>query len=501
NGFNLAFAVPLITASRVADQFGRKRVFTMGLALFTLTSLLCGVASTDNWLVFFRVLQGLAAAMLVPLTIPIALRLFPAEKSGAVLGIWAAIAGIAAASGPTLGGIIADKLSWQWIFFINVPIGCVTLVMTALLIEESRDPTASHIIDWPGMLALTAGSFALVYGLIKANDFGWTSITILSLFFMAAVSFVLFAVVEMRSKEPMLPLEMLRSLPFSASSITMFFLGVGTMNGVFFLSFFLTQVMGMTELKAGLVITALPLSSTVFSAVAGILSDRVGSRWFAVVGMAILATSIYLYGGLTEHATNRDIIWRLIVGGAGIGTAMAPIVGSMIRSVSPDKMGIASGVGNMARTVGTVMGVAVIVTVFTNTINDKVALAKTETIALVKKNDALREQIKKPLLERLEAVKFSQSRKMGTLDDVLREIEKKKTETLDEMPGFMKKKMEAVFVTQVEEIRRVYPKIQRSFKRRICEAFSFTFEVSAYILIFGIISAFFCDKKRRTTKG
>jgi EmrB/QacA subfamily drug resistance transporter len=497
NGFALAFAVPLITASRLADQFGRKRIFCVGLALFTLTSLLVGLAPTVNLLVFFRVLQGLAAAMVVPVTLPIVLDLFPVEKSGTVIGAWAAIAGLAAASGPALGGIISEKIAWQWIFYINIPIGLLALVLALFLIRETKDPTASHRIDWSGMASLTAAAFSLVYGLIKANDLGWTSPTILGLFACSALSLALFTLAERRSPEPMLPLGMLRSLPFSAGNATLFVLGMGMMNGVFFLAFFLTQVMGKTELEAGIVITALPLSSTVFSAIAGALSDRLGSRWFTTAGMAIVAASVWIYSGLRPTATNGEIVWRLVVMGAGIGTAMAPVVGSTVRAVAADKIGVASGVGNMARTVGTVLGVAIIVTAFTARVDRQIEWAKGEAQALVAANDALRDQIKRPILDRLSRVKFSQSGKLATLEQTLAQVDAKKAEVLATVPPFMAKKMAVVFEEQKAEIRVLHPKLQSIFKARICDAFASTFQLNALLLIVGVFFALFSDKGRK----
>lgn len=497
NGFALAFAVPLISASRLADQFGRRRIFSIGLALFTGTSLLAGLAPDVNLLVFFRVLQGLSAAMLVPVTLPIVLDLFPSEKSGTVIGAWAAIAGLAAAGGPALGGVISDKLTWQWIFYINIPIGLLSLVLTQFLIRETKDPTASHRIDWPGMFSLTAAAFSLVYGLIKANDLGWTSPTILGLFACSAFSLVLFVLAEVRSKEPMLPLGMLHSLPFSAGNATLFVLGMGMMNGVFFLAFFLTQVMGKTELEAGIVITALPLSSTVFSGIAGALSDRFGSRWFTTAGMVVLAVAVYLYSGLEPAATNGEIIWRLVIMGAGIGTAMAPVVGSTVRAVAADKIGIASGVGNMSRTVGTVLGVALIVTLFTNKVDQQIGWAKGEAGALVESNGALREQIKRPILDRLARVGFSQSHKLATLDETLQEVDRRQAEVLDSMPPFMAKKMAQVFEEQKQELRVLHPRLQAVFKNRICDAFAATFRINAFILILGVFFALFSDRRRK----
>jgi EmrB/QacA subfamily drug resistance transporter len=278
NGYNLAFAVLLVTASRLGDQFGRKKLFVAGLFFFTLTSLLCALSTSVHLLIFFRVLQGLAAAFVVPISMPLFLDLFPKEKSGAVVGAWGAISAIAAACGPALGGIITQLLQWQWIFLINVPIGVVTIVSTILLVKESYDDTATRHIDIGGIISLSIGAFALTLALIQANDKGWSSVYILGLLAAALIGLTAFVLIELRSAEPMLPLSLLRGREFSATLLGLFVFGVALMCGVFFLSFFLTIVLGMSQLKAGLVITMLPVSAMPFAVIAGPLSDRWGQR-------------------------------------------------------------------------------------------------------------------------------------------------------------------------------------------------------------------------------
>ena len=213
--------------------------------------------------------------------------------------------------------------------------------------------------------------------------------------------------------------------------------------------------------------------------------------------MAITAASVVTYAGLTPTASNSDIIWRLVIMGAGIGTAMAPVVGSTVRAVAADKVGIASGVGNMTRTVGTVLGVAIIVTVFKRHVERQVEWAKGEAIRLVQADDALRDQIKAPIVKRLSGVRFSASKKLATVDQTLAEVDRKKAEVLGSVPPFMKKKMAEVFESQKGEIRVLHPKLQAIFKRRICDAFAATFKVNAVILILGVLFALFSEPWKR----
>lgn len=493
NGYNLAFAVLLLTASRLADQFGRRKVFAIGLFCFTVTSFLSGISPDADWLIFFRVLQGLSAAAMVPVTMPLVIELFPVKKSGAVVGAWAAIAGLAAASGPALGGIITDKLMWQWIFFINIPIGIVAMIFTFLLVKESLDTKASHKIDWLGMITITTAIFPMTYGLIQANDWGWTSPRIISLFFLSAISIALFAIIESKNREPMLPLWLMKNPFFSFSSATLFMLGMGLMNGVFFLAFFLTQVMGLTELKAGIIITVFPLTSTIFSAIAGLLSDKMGSRFFAVMGMTIVSISVYLCSGLNPHSSLMDIIWRLMLSGCGIGMAMAPVVGAMVKAVPFDKIGIASGVGNMTRTIGTVLGVAIIVTLFTHRVDKELISARTEAIKMVTANTVFKDQVKSIINDRLNKVSFASAQKLPTVSETLRLIDEKKTRSMEGVPTFLQPSIADLFEKQKKEIVSLYPKINMLFKEHVAKAFSYTFMANSFILILGIVLAFFCE--------
>lgn len=195
NGYNLAFAVSLVTASRLADQFGRKKFFLIGLTAFSLSSLLAALSSTVELLIFFRVIQGLSAAIIVPVTVPLATEIFPPEMRGTIVGIWGGVSGLAAASGPSLGGILTAHIKWHSIFLVNIPIGIIAIVLTVIFIKESRDTTASKKFDYSGMLSLTIAMFAIAIALVKATDLGWSSVKVTSLFALSLLSFVAFIII------------------------------------------------------------------------------------------------------------------------------------------------------------------------------------------------------------------------------------------------------------------------------------------------------------------
>lgn len=389
NGYNLAFAVCLITASRLADQFGRKRLFIIGVAGFVIASALVGMSNSLPMLVTFRVIQGMAAAIVVPVTIPLAVELFPPQMRGMIMGIWGGISGLAAASGPTLGGILTDAMGWQAVFYVNLPIGLICLLLSARLLRESVDPSAGRGIDWLGMALLTGAMFSLTYALIQANEWGWSSPRLFVLLGVAVVLAVAFVVAESRLRNPMLPLRLFQIGTFNWACLTLLLIGAGVMAPSFLMSYFLTGLLGKSVLQAGLIISAMPLASMVVSASVGALSNRFGSRLFVGTGMGVQAVSVWLLGDLTAASPLPGIVWRLALFGVGMGLAMAPVMGSVIRNVPQEKIGIASGVTNMTRALGSVMGVALLVMVLNQAVADNTVKAGADAAAWVSADESL----------------------------------------------------------------------------------------------------------------
>ncbi|AJA47201.1 tetracenomycin C resistance and export protein [Clostridium pasteurianum DSM 525 = ATCC 6013] len=496
NGYNIAFAVLIITASRLADQFGRKKIFIMGIIAFTLSSLLSGLSKSPEMLIFFRVIQGLSAALVVPVTIPLALNIFPPKKHGMVMGMWGAFAGLAAASGPSLGGIITQFLSWRFIFFINIPIGIISVLLTIKYIGESYDSSADRRIDLLGILAISIAVFSLTLALIEANDKGWTSTFIISLLIISLISFILFIIAELKVKSPMLPLSLFRIAPFTCGAIALFLLGLGMMAGAFFLAFFLTQVKGLSELSSGLIISTMALASILSSSISGPLTQKLGGRIFGTVGLALLALSSYLYSTLTQYSTNLDIILRLVVAGLGMGLAMSSIMGSMIRNVPKDKVGMTSGVNNMTRTLGTVLGVAVLLTLFNSSMTSEMSKAKDDAINIIKADTIFNNEAKTAMIGSLNSSKTtSTNSNKPNIDDIIKEINFKENETLKTVPQAMQDKVKQGFEIQKKETKIIFTHIETKFTDHTVAAFSSTFKYGFFILIPGIFFAFFSDKK------
>src|SRR5215204_5675279 len=251
NGYALTFAVIMLTGGKLADMLGRRRIFIAGLAIFTLSSLACGLATGPEMLIGARIVQGVGAALMNPATLSIITATFPPRQRGMAIGIWAGTAGMALAIGPLLGGVITQKIDWSWIFFVNVPVGILAIVVARLAISESRDTSAEQRLDLPGLLASGIGLFALTYGLIEANTYGWTSTRILALFAVAVVALVAFVFLELRQRIPMLDLSLFKNPTFAGANVTMLLVALAMFGVFFFVSLYMQNILGYSATQTG----------------------------------------------------------------------------------------------------------------------------------------------------------------------------------------------------------------------------------------------------------
>ncbi len=500
NGYNLAFAVFILTASRLADQFGRKKVFIFGVALFTLTSLLAGFATSLGMLILLRVIQGLAGAIIVPVTIPLTTTTFPKEMHGLIIGIWGAVSGVAAASGPALGGILTQNLSWEWIFFVNVPLGVLSIVLTAVFIQESRDDTAGRSIDYGGTLGITGAMFFITYALIKVQDYGWSSGVTLALLGAGVVFLLLFIFTQWKGREPMLPLSLMRIRTFNNASLTLLIVGAALMNLSLLTSFFLTRMMGMTELKAGLVLSMVAVGSIVSSAVSGPLSAKYGSHLFAAAGIVITGGAMYSMSGLHAESAVAEVVVRLLVAGVGIGLTMAPVMSSAVRNVPDDKVGISSGVTNMAKSLGSVIGVAIIVTVLQHNMDSELGKAGTHLSEAVQADVKLQPLVKNVLAEAVASISKEGSAPMGGNSgkaDPAAAVVHAVELAAAKLPPSEQKAFAGDSANQFREVRLLLSQAGDGMQQAAVEGFSRTFVFAGLLMIPGILFALLSDKRRK----
>lgn len=364
NAYNLIFAVVLVSMGRLADQFGRKRFFLMGLSLFTVGSLLCGIAGSIDQLVAFRVIQGLGAGVLAPLALALTTMIFPPHQRGLGIALLAVIANAAATIGPPLGGVLLEYASWHWIFLVNVPIGLGGIVMAARVMPETYDLTAGRKVDAIGMLLIGAAVFCLTYGLVEGNDTGWGSGEILGLFAAAAVLAGAFAASQRLGRNPMLTPGLTRNRQFMGANTAFLLFGIGVMGQLFMLVLLLQNLWGYGQLKAAFAIAPVAAIGLVVAPLAGRLADRLEPRQFGVPALITMAAGLLWLSAAPTDPHYLEILGPLILTGAGMGAAFPAINVGAMGSISGQELGLGSGIVNMSRQLGFAIGVALLVAVF-----------------------------------------------------------------------------------------------------------------------------------------
>ena len=376
DSYILTYAVLLLSFGRLGDVFGRKRLFVLGMGLFTVASALCGASawlgeqvgvSGANALIAARVLQGIGGAFMMPQSLSILSTVFPPEKRGAAMGIWSSVVGVGAVLGPVIGGLIVTNYAWEWVFLINIPVGIVAIIATIVIVPESTDPLASRRIDWGGLILSGLGIFALVYALIEGNTQGWTSPLIVGLLLAGVALLAAFAWWEGRVADPMMKLELFKLRNFWVGNVITLVVAFG-MFGIFFpMTIFLQQVLGFTAIRAGLTTVPMSVAMMIVAPVTGRMSDRVGARWFLVGGLSLMTAGILLISRATTlQADWLRLLPGLTVAGAGMGMTFAPMTAAAMREVPPRIAGSASGIFNTMRNIGQVIGIAVLGSVLQN---------------------------------------------------------------------------------------------------------------------------------------
>jgi EmrB/QacA subfamily drug resistance transporter len=349
----------MLIGGKLADYMGRRRIFMVGLAVFTGASLACGFAPNGGFLIGARIVQGLGGALMNPATLSIITATFAPRERGRAIGIWAGVSAMALAIGPLVGGLLTEHVNWNWIFFINVPIGLAGLFLSPLFIDESRDTSANQRLDVPGLATSALGLFSLTYAFIEANSFGWSSPRILGAFALAAVSLISFVLLERNQRAPMLDLSLFRNRTFGGANASMLFVGLAMFGTFFYVSLYMQNVLKYSPVEAGASFLPMTILIILIAPRAGALTDRVGSRWLVGIGMTLLAAMLFYYTTLGANETFWALLPGLLLGGIGMGMTMTPVTAAAMSAVSVDKAGVGSAVLNSARQVGGSLGIAV----------------------------------------------------------------------------------------------------------------------------------------------
>jgi EmrB/QacA subfamily drug resistance transporter len=359
NAYTLAFAVLLVTGGRLGDIFGRRRVFLFGVVTFGLASAFIGFSQSEAWLVSGRVVQGVGAAFMMPATLSIISNAFPPQERGRAIGTWAGVSAMALAIGPVVGGFLVENVSWQSIFFLNVPIAFVAVFVTLFAARESRDETSTHHVDLPGVATITIGLAALVLALVEGNSWGWASASIIALLAVSVLSFAGFVAAERRSPEPMVDFRFFRSRSFLGANVVAFIVSFAMLAMFFFLALYMQNVRGYSPLQAG--VRFLPSTAVIIFAgpIAGRLADRIGPRALMTAGLVLTSASLFWQGHLAVDTSYGFLVGAFVLMGLGMGLVMSPMSTAAMNAVEPTKAGVASGILSMSRMVGGTFGVAV----------------------------------------------------------------------------------------------------------------------------------------------
>ncbi len=365
NAYTLTFAVLLLTGAALGDRFGRRRLFAVGLGIFTAGSVFAALAPSAGVLEAARAIQGLGGAIVTPLTLTILSAAVPREKRGLALGIWGGIGGLAVALGPLVGGAVVQGISWQWIFWLNVPIGLVLIPLALRQLRESRGP--DRRLDLPGLGLASSGLFAIVWGLVRASDVGWGSPQIVGVLLGGVALVALFVVWELRSRTPMLPMRFFGNRSFALANVSSLLMFFGMFGSVFLLAQFFQTVQGYSPLQAGLRVlpwTAMPM---LVAPIAGALSDRIGGHRIMGVGLALQAIGLaWIASVSTATIPYSHLVAPFAVSGLGMALFFAPVANVVLSTVRPVEEGKASGANNAIRELGGVFGVAVLASIFSH---------------------------------------------------------------------------------------------------------------------------------------
>ena len=361
SGYVLVFAGLMLVGGRLADVYGRRRLFFIGLSVFTLASLAAGLAGSGGVLIASRAVQGLGAALLVPTTLAIIIATFEDERERTrAIGLWAAIGALALAFGPLIGGFISENFRWGWIFFINVPVGVITFAVAAAWMAESHGRSASRRLDVPGLASSAVMLFSLTYALIEGHDKGWTSATILGSLALAAAAAVAFAVIEARSVHPMVQVSLFRSRVFSGGTSVMMLWAFGIFGIYFFTSLYLQGILGFSPVKAGLAFVPMALFLALFAGLSGPVATRIGAQRTVTLGLVIMFAGLYLFARQGLHASYAGLMPGFLLFGAGAGLMQAPLTNAILGSMPPHRSGVASALLNASREVAGLLGITVI---------------------------------------------------------------------------------------------------------------------------------------------
>ena len=368
DAYALTLAALLLTGGSLADIMGRRRIFVIGIAIFTVASLLCALSGTPLMLNLARGLQGIGGAFMFSTALALLASAYGGRDRGTAFGVWGAVTGASVAVGPLVGGVLTDGIGWEAIFLVNLPIGIATIALTLAQVEESNAPSGARI-DWPGLVTVSAGLFALIFGLIRGNPEGWGSPLIVGCLTAAAVLGVLFVLVERRSEHPMLDLSLFAKPAFDGASVAAFVLSASMFSMFLYLTLYIQNILGYSPLESGLRFLPVTLLSFLVAPISGKFAERVGIRWFLGAGLAFVGAGLLLMRGLEVGDDWTALLAGFLLAGGGIGLVNPALATAAVGVVEPQRAGMASGINSTFRQVGIATGIAGLGAIFQHVVS------------------------------------------------------------------------------------------------------------------------------------
>ncbi|MGH9170221.1 MAG: MFS transporter [Acidimicrobiales bacterium] len=372
DAYALTLAALLLTSGSLADRLGRRIVFAVGLVIFTLGSLLCGVSTDALFIILARAFQGIGGAVMFATSLALLANAFQGRERGTAFAVYGAVTGLAVAVGPVLGGVITSGLTWRWIFFVNIPIGAVALAITLLKVDESKVQHPGRM-DWVGFATFSLALAALVYGLIESGRDGWGSNSVIGPLVFAGVLFVIFYLAEVRQSHPMLDLSLLRLPTFTGGLVAAFGMNAGLFALFTYLIIYMQNVLGLSAVATGVRFLLLTGAMFATAGFAGRLTNSMPIRWLIAPGFVLVGVGLLLMGGITPASSWTHLIAGLVISGVGAGFINVPLASTAVGVVEPARAGMASGINSTFRQVGTATGIAALGSIFASTVRSQVA--------------------------------------------------------------------------------------------------------------------------------
>jgi EmrB/QacA subfamily drug resistance transporter len=405
NGYNLVLTVLFLPMGRLGDRYGHKLVFALGLAVFTAASLPCALATSVPELVAWRVVQAVGAAAVVPTALALLLQAFPARRQGLAAGLFGAVSSLALAVGPVLGGVLVWYRGWAAVFWLNLPVGILGVILVLALTRGLRTPRTRASLDWPGVGLFSAGLFCVTLAIIQGNDWGWVSGAVAGLVVGGAALLLAWVWWELRAPSPLFDLRLFRDRTFAASAAAVMTVDTAMMGAMFMGVIFMVAMMDYSELKAGLAIATLPVAVMILTPAAGWLADRIGPRWLAVTGALVTTVGLVALGHLGRTEPVGAVVWRSALVGAGIGLSLPALLAAGMSAVPGGYKGAGSGMLNTARQLGFLLGVAILVAVFVHTMGEAQDRAADNAQALTRAQAGISQPIRDRLVEEFDKVR------------------------------------------------------------------------------------------------